>query len=463
MSHIYAGINNIRVCLFYIILFQYTVIMKKLYLFLITITLLTSAPKTSIIFMIGDGMGPAYTTAYRYYKDDNTTHKITPTVFDTILKGMNSTYSHNSVITDSAAAATALASANKTDNGIIGLKDNHKEKIQTLLEVAKKYGYMTGLAATSTITHATPAAFIAKGGHPRNKEAEIAKDFFIKTPDGKLKFDLIMGGGEKYFAEAFADFNQTANEYGITLYRNGYMLEDIKQFPFMAFTSYDYPPFAIDEKKENKYRVAKMTERSLNLLEGKPFFLMVEGSQIDWCGHINDVACAMAEMDDFAQAVTHAKTYVDKHPNTLLLVTADHSTGGLAIGDMVSKNESKIEQAKTYTWYPEVIKKIKASSYVIAKALRESKDINMTFQTYTSITLEQDEYLQVKEAITNKEKVRVVVTDIINSRSHTGWSTLGHTAVDVQTFAYGEGSQKFKGFMDNTDIAKKLFEVLSNK
>jgi alkaline phosphatase len=441
--------------------------MKKLILLILTTTFLLATAKTSVIFMIGDGMGPAYTTAFRYYKDDNTSHKISSTVFDTILEGMNSTYSRNSVITDSAAAATALASGHKTDNGIIGLKTHHEEKIQTLLEVAKHNGYLTGLAATSTITHATPAAFIAKGGHLRNREAEIAKDFFKTTEDGKLKFDLLIGGGEKYFAKAFKDFNQTAKEYGLSLYRNGYTLEDIKHFPFIAFTSYDYPPFAIDESEENRYRVAKMTEKSLELLKDRPFFLMVESSQIDWCGHINDIACAMAEMDDFAMAVETAKAYVDMHPDTLLLVTADHSTGGLAIGDKVNKKDihlSEAERDKTYTWYPQVIKKVKASSYAIAKALRESKDINATFKEYTSIILKQNEYREITEAIRNKDKkVRVIVNEIINRRSHTGWSTLGHTAVDVQTFAYGKGSQKFKGFMDNTDIAKKLFEVLSGK
>ena len=412
-------------------------------------------------------MGPAYTTAYRYYKDNNTSHKINQTVFDTILGGMNSTYSHNSVITDSAAAATALASGYKTDNGLIGLKTHHGEKIQTLLEAAKHKGYITGLAATSTITHATPAAFIAKGAHLRDREAEIAKDFFKTTENGKLKFDLLIGGGEKYFAEAFKDFNQTAKEHGLSIYRKGYNLEDIKHFPFIAFTSYDYPPFAIDEKEDNKYRVTKMTEKSLELLKDKPFFLMVESSQIDWCGHINDIACAMAEMNDFAKAIKTAKAYVDMHPDTLLIVTADHSTGGLAIGDKVNKKDmhlSESERAKTYTWYPQVIKKINASSYTIAKGLRESKDIETTFKEYTSITLTQNESRQIKEAITDKnKKVRVIVNEIINKRSHTGWSTLGHTAVDVQTFSYGKGSQKFKGFMDNTDIAKKLFEVLSGK
>ncbi len=287
------------------------------------------------------------------------------------------------------------------------------------------------------------------------------------TSEGKLKFDLLIGGGEKYFVKAFKNFNRTAKEHHITIYRNGYDLQKIKDLPLMAFTSYDYPPFAIDETEENRYRVARMTKRSLELLEGKPFFLMVEGSQIDWCGHINDIGCAMAEMDDFAKAVGTAKAYVDRHPNTLLIVTADHSTGGLAIGDKVNKKDKSIdktEYAKTYTWYPEIIEKIKASSYTIAKALRESKDINTTFKKYTSLQLNENEYRQITEAIEKKnKKVRVIANEIINRHSHTGWSTKGHTAVDVQTFAYGEKSEKFRGFIDNTDISKKLSEVILEK
>jgi alkaline phosphatase len=241
-------------------------------------------------------------------------------------------------------------------------------------------------------------------------------------------------------------------------------MKSIKRLPAIAFTSYDYHPFAIDEHPENKYRVAKMTKRSLELFRDKSFFLMVEGSQIDWCGHINDIACAMLEMDDFAKAVETAKAYVDKHPHTLLVVTADHSTGGLAIGDKVDKNLGKEEKAKTYTWYKNVIEKIKASSYVIAKALRASKDINATFKAYTNIILEREEYREIKEAMrTKRKKVRVIINEIINRRSHTGWSTKGHTAVDVQTFAYGEKSEKFRGFMDNTDISKKMFEVILEK
>ncbi len=443
--------------------------MKKLSLSLLTAALLHASSPTSVIFMIGDGMGPAYTTAYRYYQDKNiTSHRFNKTVFDTMLVGMNSTYSHNSEITDSAAAATALACSHKNDNGLIGLKSDTDGHIMTLFENAKQHGYQTGFAVVCSMTHATPAAFLAKHGHKRDNEAEIAKEYFHLSNKGKLKFDLLIGGGEKYFEQAFPDFNKTAKALGISVYRNGYQVEKITKLPAMAFTVYeDYPPFSIDEKPENRYRITTMTKRSLQLLGKKPFFFMIEGSQIDWCGHLNDIACAMHEMDDFAKAVTVAKKYVDTHPDTLLVVTADHSTGGLAVGDMVDKKNKALstkERAKTYTWYKNIIKQVKGSSYAIAKALRESTDINQTFQKYTGITLNNAEYQEIENAKrTKKRKIREIVNEIINKRSHTGWSTHGHTAVDVQTFAYGKKSKKFRGFMDNTDISKKLFEVIEGK
>jgi alkaline phosphatase len=381
---------------------------------------------------------------------------------------MNSTHAANSTITDSAAAATSLASGIKTQNGYIGSTEENKTKTITVLESAKERGYITAIAVTATLTHATPAAFLSTQGLHRDKEAEIAKDYFKKNSKGKLKFDFLIGGGEKYFVEGYKDFNNTAKENNVTLYRDGYHFEKIKSTPFIAFTVYDdYPPFSIDESEENKHRVAKMTKKSLSLLEDKDFFLMIEGSQIDWCGHINDIGCAMAEMDDFAEAVQIAKTYVDTHTHTLLIVTADHSTGGLAIGKKIKKDDvtvTKEQQSKSYIWYPDVIKKVKASSIKIARALRKSTDINATFKSYTAITFDNEEKQNIQNVLDKKDKkIRKLINDIINKHSNTGWTTHGHTAVDVETFAYGKSSKKFKGFLDNTDIAKKLFEVLSGK
>ncbi|NOR55382.1 MAG: alkaline phosphatase [Sulfurovum sp.] len=441
--------------------------MKKLLLLSLTTATLLATDKTSVIFMIGDGMGPTYTSTYRYYKDDNSTQKMDATVFDSLFIGMNTTYSDNSLITDSAAAATALATGYKTNNGFIGIMDQNTTQKQTVLEYAKENGYLTAMAVTSTLTHATPAAFLSNGHH-RDDEAEIAKDYLSLTKSGKLKFDFLMGGGEKYFLEAFSDFNARAKKESLTLYRNDYDFTNIKNYPFIAFTAYDYPAFALDENKENRFRVAKMTNKALSLLDNKDFFLMIESSQIDWCGHLNDIACTMAEMEDFSRSVTLAKAYVDKHPNTLLIVTADHSTGGLAIGDKIDKKDDTISdeiKSRSYIWYKESIQHIDSSSISIAKDLNTSKDINVTFKKQTGITLKNHEYKKLKSTIA-LNKIKVLwheVNVIINRHSNTGWTTHGHNAVDVETFAYGKDSEKFKGFMDNTDIAKKIFEVLGRK
>ena len=440
--------------------------MKKLTLLALLTTFLLCSPKTSVIFMIGDGMGPAYTSTYRYYKDDNLTSKIESTVFDEMLVGMNTTYSQNSVITDSAAAGTALATGVKTKNGFVGVTDKHNANAQTVLEFAKDNGYLTAMAVTSTLTHATPASFIAKGYH-RDNQSDISKDFFKKNRQGELKFDFLMGAGEIHFNKGYKDFNLTAKENNVKIYRNAYNFDTINTLPFIAFTAYTYANYAIDEKEEDRYRVAKMTKKSLELLEDKPFFLMIESSQIDWCGHMNDIGCAMAEMDDFARSVEIAKAYVDKHPNTLLIVTADHSTGGLAVGKKIKKDDETVtdeQRLKSYIWYPDVIKKVQASSIKIAKALRTSTNINETFKSYTAISLKHEEYQEIQDVLNKKnKKIRKLVNDIINTHSNTGWTTHGHTAVDVETFAYGKESERFKGLLDNTDIAKQIFEVLSNK
>ncbi len=441
--------------------------MKTLILLLTTTALLLATPQTSVIFMIGDGMGPAYTSSYRYYKDSNTSDGVDSTIFDRLLVGMNSTYSQNSLITDSAAAATALATGIKTNNGFVGNSDHENNQMQTVLEFAKAQQYLTAMAVTSTLTHATPAGFLSTRGLHRDKEAEIAKDFLLPNKDHTLKFDFLMGGGEIYFNKAYKDFNVTAEKHALKIYRDGYHFDEINSTSFIAFTAHDYPKFAIDETPENRYRVAKMTKKSLQLLNNKNFFLMVEGSQIDWCGHINDIACAMGEMDDFARAVEIAKKYVDAHPNTLLVVTADHSTGGLAIGKKIKKDDktlTKEEKSRSYIWHSDVVKGVSASSYKICEMLKTSKDIKSTFKKYTSIILTQPEEKELVLALTKDNKaIRNRINQIINARSNTGWTTHGHTAVDVETFAYGKGSEKFKGFLDNTDIAKKIFEVLGKK
>ena len=407
-----------------------------------------TAPK-NVIYMIGDGMGPAYTTAYRYFKDDPTTKSVEQTVFDTMLTGMARTYpDDHTVVTDSAASATALSSGHKSYNGAIAV-DTDKKPLKTMLEIAKQRGMTTALLATSQINHATPASFAAHN-ESRNNYDEIANDYIDNKIAGKLPVDLMLGGGTKYFIR---DDRNLVDEFKAAGYQYGddiQNLDQITQLPAIGLYAAKGLPFALDE---NPTRLTKLTSKALDLLDNQNkdgFFVMIEGSQIDWCGHANDIACAMAEMDDFASAIEKAKAYVDKNKDTLLVITADHSTGGLTLG-----------AHGQYKWEADVVHGIKATAGKITQQLLDSDDLKSVWNKYTNIEFTPENKIKLEQAKSMGDKtLNLAVKSIISDTSFTGWTTGGHTAVDVQVFAYGKGSEQFVGSQNNTDIADKLIHFI---
>ena len=407
-----------------------------------------TAPK-NVIYMIGDGMGPAFTTAYRYYKDDPTTKEIETTVFDTMLKGMAHTYpDDHTYVTDSAAGATALSSGHKSYNGAIAV-DTAKKPVKTMLEIAKEQGMTTALVATSQINHATPASFAAHNESRRNYD-DIANDYIDNKIAGKLPVDLMLGGGTQYFIRddrnLVDEFKKAGYQYGDDIKNLG----QITQIPAIGLYAPKGLPFALDE---NPTRLKQLTSKAFDLLDGqndKGFFVMIEGSQIDWCGHANDIACAMAEMDDFARSIETAKAYVDKNPDTILVITADHSTGGLTIG-----------AHGQYKWETDIIKGVKATAGTLTKLLMGSDNLKTVWQANTRIEFTTENEIKLKQAKAMGEKtLNLAVKSIINDLSFTGWTTGGHTASDVQVFAYGKNSDDFIGSQNNTDIAKKLISYI---
>jgi alkaline phosphatase len=408
-----------------------------------------SAPK-NIIFMIGDGMGPAYTTAYRYYMDDKSTPDVEQTVFDSILVGMARTYPDDkTVVTDSAAAATALSTGQKTYNGAIAVSTD-KKPIKTMLEVAKEKGMTTALVATSQVNHATPASFVAHNDYRRNYD-DIANDFVDNRIKGKLPVDLILGGGTEYFIRDDRDIVEEFKKAGYIYTDSLSSLHSLDKLPAIGLFAPKGLPHAIDQDPN---RLEKMTSKALSLLDkqsDKGFFAMIEGSQIDWCAHSNDIACAMHEMHDFANAIKAVKHYIDSHPDTLLVVTADHSTGGVTLG-----------ANGQYRWERDVVKGIKGSAEPIAKQLFAAQDMENVWVTQTSLAFDKQTQLKLKNAKNIDLKALTnTVKQIINEASYTGWTTTGHTAVDVQVFAYGQGAEHFIGGQNNTDIAAKLLEFIS--
>ncbi|MCF6442172.1 alkaline phosphatase [Pseudoalteromonas luteoviolacea] len=408
-----------------------------------------AAPK-NIIYMIGDGMGPAYTTAYRYYKDDKTTKVVEPTVFDSILVGMAHTYpDDNTVVTDSAAGATALSTANKSYNGAIAV-DTAKKPLKTMLQMAKEKGMTTALVATSQINHATPASFAAHNESRRNYD-EIANDYVDVKIAGKLPVDLMLGGGTQYFIREdrniVSEFKQAGYQYIDDLND----LNSLKSVPAIGLFAKKGMPHAIDE---SPLRLTDMTNKALDLLDKdknkEGFFVMIEGSQIDWCGHANDIACAMKEMDDFAKSIELAKAYVDRNPDTLLVITADHSTGGLTLG-----------ADGDYKWERDVVANVKASVKTITQKLKDSKSLEKDWVALTGLEYTSEVAEELKEAKSEGDRALFkAINEQINEASYTGWTTGGHTAIDVQVFAHGKGREDFIGSQNNTQIAEKLISFI---
>lgn len=399
-----------------------------------------SRPK-NIVIMVGDGMGPSYTSAYRYYKDNPDTEEVEQTVFDRLLVGMASTYpaSVSGYITDSAAAATALATGVKSYNGAISV-DTQKQPLPTILEKAKSLGLSTGVAVKSQINHATPAAFLTHNESRKNYDA-IALSYLDSNAD------VFLGGGQKYFsAELLAQFSAKGYQH-ITRLED---LATIAQPKVLGLFAEVQLPWAIDEKDAKK--LSTLTQKALSLLSqnDQGFVLLVESSLIDWAGHNNDIATAMGEMDEFSNAIEMVEQFVREHPDTLMVITADHNTGGLSIG-----------ADNNYNWNPEILRNISASTDTLALDAISGEQWQADLARGLGFELNEQEMAKLNIArMQGLETMAVAIRHVIDKRTNTGWTTGGHTGVDVQVFAAGPASELFNGHQDNTDIANKIFSLL---
>ncbi|EXG83306.1 alkaline phosphatase [Saccharibacillus sacchari] len=409
----------------------------------------------NVIFLIGDGMGPSYTAAYRYMIDKASTPTMEKTVFDPYLVGMQTTYSEDEHqnITDSASAATAMSAAVKTYNAAIAV-DNDQTEVKTVLEQAKENGMSTGLVATSEITHATPAAYGAHDISRKNMDA-IADDYFDEMIGGQHKIDVLLGGGKSNFARKDRDLTAEFKKagFGYVTDRKGLLAnKDEQLLGLFADGGLD----KMIDRTSATPSLKEMTNAALDRLSDndKGFFLMVEGSQIDWAGHDNDIVGAMSEMEDFAGAFQAAIDFAKKDGNTLVVATADHSTGGLSLGANGEYNFN-VAPIKAAVHTPD---------YMAAK-ITAGESVDKVLLQNIKLKLTAAERASVKKAAESKDATTIdnAIEAIFNTRSFTGWTTGGHTGEDVPVYAYGPSSERFAGLIDNTDNAKIIFELLSGK
>ncbi len=275
-------------------------------------------PVQNIIFLIGDGMGVAQVCAAMEFTED------TLNMEKATIAGFSTTHSLTNKITDSAAAGTALATGHKTRNGIIA-RDTLGNEYTSILKIAAKNGLATGLVSTSAITHATPASFIANEESRNNYEA-IAADFL------KTDIDVFIGGGYNHFAVRKDSLNYIdslkARNYSVIQ-----TMDEILAFEsgkLAGLVAEEHPPKYTEGRGD---MLPQATKKAIEILSAneKGFFLMIEGSQIDWGGHDNDEDFVIQETLDFDRAIGVALEFLKTNPNTLVVVTADHETGGITL------------------------------------------------------------------------------------------------------------------------------------
>lgn len=442
-----------------------------------------------VFYFIGDGMGlNQVNTTEMYLGEKQGRIGTEPLCFASFpVAGMATTFSASNSITDSSAGGTALATGVKTYNGAIGV-DANKERVMSVAERAKRAGKKVGVTTSVSIDHATPAAFY--GHQPdRSMYYEIA----LQLPEAG--FDFYAGSGFLKPARTF-DKKDAPSIYPI-FEQAGYTIargldeykakaDDAGKMVLMQKEGANSSslPYAID-RREGDLTLAQITESAIDFLSRdnkKGFFLMVEGGKIDWACHSNDPATMVKEVIDMDNAVRVAYEFYKKHPKeTLIVITADHETGGLALGN------------SNYTLNLKSLDCQKQSTDLLSRALtdlRKSKGNKATWEDVKALltermgfwgeltpTWEQEKMLRdefessfvrnkvvFEESLYSKtEPLAAVAKKVLSQMSKLGWTTGSHSAEYVPVFAVGAGSKLFMGKMDNTDIPKRIAKAAGYK
>lgn len=278
---------------------------------------------TNIILLIGDGMGLTQISAAMYSNNNRLALAKFPVI------GFHKSHAANELITDSAAGGTAIACGIKTNNGNIGTDENGSPAV-SILEELDSMNFSTGMIVTSTIVHATPAAFAAHRAR-REMYEEIALDYL------KANVDLLIGGGRQYFQNREMDDRDLINDFenkGYVVMDQLYTTMNKIKWPLdkniLYFTA-DKQPLTVSGGRNYLSFAVRQGVQYLEQKSNKGFFLLVEGSQIDWMNHANDGRGVVMETLDFDRAIWESIQYANRKGNTLVLVTADHESGGMSI------------------------------------------------------------------------------------------------------------------------------------
>lgn len=458
--------------------------MKRLsYLLLFVLLAGMASAQTAkyVFYFIGDGMGVNQVNGTEMYLAEQEGRIGAKSLLFTTfpVASVATTFSATNSVTDSSAAGTALATGSKTYNGAIGM-DDQKQPLQSVAAQAKAAGKKVGVATSVSVDHATPAAFYAHQPD-RDMYYEIATDL------PKAGFDFYAGGG---FLKptTTADQKEAPSIFPIIEAAGYTVARGLQEYQAKASdagkmvliqkegAAPDCLPYAID-RQEGDLSLAEITQSAIDFLtkgKNKGFFLMVEGGKIDWACHGNDAATVFHEVIDMDHAIRVAYEFYKKHPKeTLIVVTADHETGGLGLGTGPYKLNLKAldAQKQSQDELSRAITNLRRMRKVINwEEMKEFLGEKMGFWKELPLNWEQEKMLRdayedsfVKKHVVFEESLyakteplAVAAKKVMSQLAYLGWCSGGHSAGYVPVYAIGAGSQLFMGKMDNTEIPKRI-------
>ena len=439
-----------------------------------------------VFYFIGDGMGVNQVQGTEYYQAElKDIIGISPLCFTQFpVSTIATTFSATHRVTDSAAAGTALATGYKTRNGAIGVLEDLKTPVSSIGVWAKNKGCKVGIATSVSIDHATPAAFYAHVSG-RDSYYNIGKYLYEAGFDFYGGSDFLEPVSKK--DKSSLSLYDMAEEKGYVIAR-GY--EEYKNkcdkadkmilFQNENVTSRSSLLYSIDRKDESTLTLEKITSSAIDFLytdNPEGFFLMVEGGKIDWACHSNDAATVFHEIQDFNSAIKKAYDFYLQHPDeTLIVVTADHETGGIALS--TGKNEMKLSvlsnQKVSENGFTKIIRALqkKYDNQIPWEAVKNVLKENFGFWDKIELTTQQEARLKKvydaslgtgrmkmeKSEYSNDAAISAEAKRIINEIAMVGWTSGDHSAGYVPVFAIGVGSERFSGRLDNTDIPVRIAE-----
>jgi alkaline phosphatase len=406
----------------------------------------------NIIIMIGDGMGPEQVQAGRLLVPGG---ELVMDQMDPIPGSVVTTNVYGEV-TDSAASATTYATGEKTANGNISMAADDETVFPTNMELAIEEGMATGILSSVYMCDATPGVWVAHA--PRRSCSTIIPQQIDACPDvflGPQGTEYIRGGEGKQAFDFIADFVENCNYEEV---HNAAELAAAQAPNDRLIGMWSgYTMYEIDRQNDpgsNKPTLAEMVTKAIEVLSRDPdgFFLVVEGGGIDWMAHNRDIAGTARDVVAFDDAVAVAYGFAgpggDGEGETLLVVTADHETGGLEVGD-----DPNVEFIAGIT---------ASTDFMYGLVLRDEMSAEDVLETYAGVAWGDLTPLE-KQGI--EDYGEMGISDVLTARANVAWGWSGrdegsHTATKVPVFAFGPGSGPLEGDIDNTDIGNLLFDVV---